>query len=85
MSKIVFTSKNEDVWNDKNNWENKIKEVIKNYEEPEIICIGCDIKYLKYNNVNTQEQEEAKEFKCDECNECYYFESNLYSHYEKKH
>ena len=41
----------EDIYNDKNNWVSKTKKVIQSYKEPEVICIGCKIKYQKYNDL----------------------------------
>ena len=38
----------EDVWNDKNNWQNKSNEAIKLYKKPTIICIGCKKLYKKF-------------------------------------
>ena len=38
----------EDIWRAKNNWESKTKKIIKSYDIPQIICIGCGIKYKKY-------------------------------------
>tara|TARA_B100001094_G_scaffold310544_1_gene345262 strand:- start:42 stop:1559 length:1518 start_codon:yes stop_codon:yes gene_type:complete len=40
-----------DIYNDKNNWEIKTKNVIKYYEIPTQICIGDEILYDKYNNI----------------------------------
>ena len=41
----------EDIYYNKNNWEKNIKDTIKSYDEPNIICIGCDTLYINYNNI----------------------------------
>ena len=41
----------EDIYNNLNNWDIKLKKVIKLYDTPKIICIGCDILYEKYNRL----------------------------------
>jgi hypothetical protein len=72
----------EDIYNDKNDWENKTKEVIKLYDEPTIITIGCEILYKKYNSINNMEELETEEkpHKCEKCNICFKFKSQLERH-----
>ena len=41
----------EDIYLDKNNWEENTKNTIKTYNKPQVICIGCDKKYEKHNNI----------------------------------
>lgn len=38
----------EDIWFDKNRWEDKFVEAFTTYEEPNVICIGCEEKYSKH-------------------------------------
>lgn len=38
----------EDIWFDKNRWEEKFIVSFKLYEDPTVICIGCDVKYSKH-------------------------------------
>lgn len=40
-----------DIYNDKNEWDIKLKNVIKQYNKPTQICIGDEIMYEKYNNI----------------------------------
>jgi len=72
----------EDIYNDKNDWENKTKEVIKLYDEPTIITIGCEILYKNYNSINNMEELETEEkpHKCEKCNICFKFKSQLERH-----
>lgn len=37
-----------DVYNDKNNWEEELEKVIKQYKTQRIICIGCNKRYKKF-------------------------------------
>ena len=38
----------DDIWFDKNQWKEKFIKAFISYDDPTIICIGCDIKYKKY-------------------------------------
>ena len=38
----------EDIWFDKNNWEEEFNKVFQEYSEPILVCVGCQIKYQKH-------------------------------------
>ena len=38
----------EDIWSDKNRWEEQFIKAFTSYEDPSVICIGCDVKYSKH-------------------------------------
>lgn len=65
-----------------NDWDIKVKEVIKLYETPQVICIGCDILYEKYNNIkiNKIKELDEKPHKCEKCNISFKFKSQLEKH-----
>jgi very-short-patch-repair endonuclease len=65
------------IWNDIDNWETKFNDVYKYYDEPEVICIGCEIKYKKHNEIN---EETRQQYNCRECNGSFYFENSLKTH-----
>ena len=39
----------EDIWFDKNSWEGNFVDAFIEYEDPTVICIGCEEKYSKHN------------------------------------
>lgn len=40
----------QDIWDDKNDWENKLEKVLIKYDEPTCFFIGCEKKYINYLN-----------------------------------
>jgi hypothetical protein len=44
----------EDIFNDKNNWEENTKNAIKQYRNPQVVCIGCEKKYERHNDVSVE-------------------------------
>jgi very-short-patch-repair endonuclease len=39
-----------DIWNDKNNWREKLDELLIRHENPSVYYIGCDKKYKCYKD-----------------------------------
>ena len=65
-----------DIWNGTNNWKTQFNDTYKYYKKPNVICIGCDIKYKKYTEID----EDNQKYNCDQCSGSFYFESNLEAH-----
>ena len=50
----------QDIYCNINDWKSKFDRVLEKYEKPEIICIGCEIKYTKYNDIDHDIEELKK-------------------------
>jgi YHS domain-containing protein len=74
----------ENIYNDANNWEINTREVIKSYDESQVICIGCDVKYEKYNNIENNIIVEEKKYNCDICDRGFKFKSQFNKHCKTK-
>lgn len=71
----------EDIYYDKNEWEIKFDKILKKYEKPTVICIGCKTKYKKYLEVKDVDQVRNElKYKCDCCNISFKFMSGYKRH-----
>lgn len=76
----------DDIYNNKNDWKNKTKSLIKKYDNPIIQCIAHDNRYDKYialDNINNYTCN--KEHRCDLCNVDFMFKFNLDKHNKSIH
>jgi len=77
----------DDIWNNKNRWKDKFEKVFQSYKDPEVICIGCEIKYKKYLDIineDDQSDQEKATFDCTKCNKSFKFESGYKKHCQTK-
>ena len=71
----------EDIYYDKNEWEIKFDKILKKYEKPTVICIGCKTLYNKYLEVKDVDQVRNElKYKCDCCNISFKFMSGYKRH-----
>jgi len=75
----------EDIYENKNDWEEQTKYYIENYKDNKLICIGDEKLYEKYNQIDLITPYEVQfKYSCELCNLKFTFNSSLISHNKSK-
>lgn len=73
-----------DIWNNKNNWQKTFHRHFHSYNDPIVICVGCTKKYEKYLAIKKKESD-VNTYHCSICDKTFKFNRTLQRHLSKYH